>query len=229
MVFHPTWSALGHEPALHASPLRVSGRGFFVVASPWIAMPPQVPVRVADRSSRIVGSIHGLLFLLFVSALFRVATERAGHRGGTLAALGASARPLRTFFSRVRLTPTISREETKRTRFTMPAKRSGFAGERSMLRSAVLGVVSALAYLAPGCGSDMSDAGPGSGNMVAAAGGAGSGGRTGMGGSAGSGGSGTAGGTGGGREPAPTRVARGRRRGRPTVGRTPTQRRKGNG
>ena len=77
----------------------------------------------------------------------------------------------------------------------MPAMRSGFGSERSMLRSVVLGVVSAVAYLAPGCGSDMSD-GPRSGKTVGMGGGSGS-----LGGSAtsssGSGQGGTTGGTGG--------------------------------
>jgi integral membrane protein len=47
---------------------------------------------------RIVGSIHGLLFLLFVSALFRVATERGWPPRRYLTALGASLVPCGTFF-----------------------------------------------------------------------------------------------------------------------------------
>jgi len=79
--------------------------------------------------------------------------------------------------------------------------RSRSAFERSTLRSVVLGVVSAFAFLAPGCGSDTSG-GPGFGNTVGSGNTLGMGGGSGsLGGSAtsssGSGQGGTTGGTGG--------------------------------
>ncbi len=46
---------------------------------------------------RIAGSVHGLLFLLFVSALFRVAVERGWPLRRSLAAFGASLVPGGTF------------------------------------------------------------------------------------------------------------------------------------
>ncbi len=51
-----------------------------------------VPIAV-----RIAGSVHGLLFLLFVSALFRVAVERGWPLRRSLAAFGASLVPFGTF------------------------------------------------------------------------------------------------------------------------------------
>ena len=42
---------------------------------------------------RIVGSVHGLLFLLFVSALFRAASERAWPRKRSLWALASAFVP----------------------------------------------------------------------------------------------------------------------------------------
>ena len=46
---------------------------------------------------RIAGSVHGLLFLLFISALFRVAVERDWPLRRSLAAFGASLVPGGTF------------------------------------------------------------------------------------------------------------------------------------
>jgi integral membrane protein len=46
---------------------------------------------------RIAGSVHGLLFLLFMSALFRVAVERDWPLRRSLAAFGASLVPGGTF------------------------------------------------------------------------------------------------------------------------------------
>jgi integral membrane protein len=46
---------------------------------------------------RIAGSVHGLLFLLFVSALFRVAVERDWPLRRSFAAFGASLVPGGTF------------------------------------------------------------------------------------------------------------------------------------
>jgi integral membrane protein len=42
---------------------------------------------------RIVGSVHGLLFLLFVTALFRAASERAWSRQQTLWTLASAFVP----------------------------------------------------------------------------------------------------------------------------------------
>jgi integral membrane protein len=46
---------------------------------------------------RIVGSIHGLLFLIFLAALFRAATERAWPLRRSSAAFVASILPFGTF------------------------------------------------------------------------------------------------------------------------------------
>ena len=46
---------------------------------------------------RIAGSVHGLLFLLFLSSLFRVATERDWPARRSLQAFGASLIPFGTF------------------------------------------------------------------------------------------------------------------------------------
>ncbi|WP_394824656.1 DUF3817 domain-containing protein [Pendulispora albinea] len=46
---------------------------------------------------RIVGSLHGLLFLMFVSTLFRTATERQWPLRRSLLAFGASLVPGGTF------------------------------------------------------------------------------------------------------------------------------------
>ena len=46
---------------------------------------------------RVAGGVHGLLFLLFASALFRVANEQAWPARRSLAALGASLVPGGTF------------------------------------------------------------------------------------------------------------------------------------
>ena len=46
---------------------------------------------------RITGSVHGLLFILFVAALFRVATKRSWPPRRSLAAFVASLVPFGTF------------------------------------------------------------------------------------------------------------------------------------
>jgi integral membrane protein len=46
---------------------------------------------------RVAGSIHGLLFLLFLSALFRVASERDWPARRSALAFGASLIPFGTF------------------------------------------------------------------------------------------------------------------------------------
>ena len=46
---------------------------------------------------RIAGSVHGLLFLLFVSSLFRAAAEHEWPARRSLAAFGASLVPFGTF------------------------------------------------------------------------------------------------------------------------------------
>ena len=46
---------------------------------------------------RIAGSVHGLLFLLFVSSLFRAAAEHEWPVRRSLAAFGASLVPFGTF------------------------------------------------------------------------------------------------------------------------------------
>lgn len=46
---------------------------------------------------RVAGSVHGLLFLLFLSALFRVATERDWPARRSLQGFGASLVPGGTF------------------------------------------------------------------------------------------------------------------------------------
>ncbi|WP_223645107.1 DUF3817 domain-containing protein [Corallococcus sp. EGB] len=46
---------------------------------------------------RITGSVHGLLFLLFVSSLFRAASEHGWPVRRSLAAFGASLVPFGTF------------------------------------------------------------------------------------------------------------------------------------
>ncbi|HVJ16454.1 MAG TPA: DUF3817 domain-containing protein [Polyangiaceae bacterium] len=46
---------------------------------------------------RIVGSVHGLLFLVFVVALFRAASERRWPAQRSLLAFGASIVPFATF------------------------------------------------------------------------------------------------------------------------------------
>ena len=47
--------------------------------------------------ARVVGSLHGLLFLVFVSLLVRVSTEHAWPRRRALWALGLSLLPFGTF------------------------------------------------------------------------------------------------------------------------------------
>jgi integral membrane protein len=46
---------------------------------------------------RVTGSVHGLLFLLFVSSLFRAASEHGWPWKRSLAAFGASLVPFGTF------------------------------------------------------------------------------------------------------------------------------------
>ena len=78
--------------------LRIVGflEGLSFLALLLVAMPLKyylgLPVAV-----RIAGSVHGLLFLLFVSALFRVAVERDWPFRRSLAAFGASLVPGGTF------------------------------------------------------------------------------------------------------------------------------------
>ena len=80
------------------STLRLYGvlEGVSFLALLCVAMPlkylAHLPVAV-----RITGSVHGLLFLLFVSALFRVATEQAWPARRTLGALAAAFVPGGTF------------------------------------------------------------------------------------------------------------------------------------
>jgi integral membrane protein len=50
-----------------------------------------------DVAVRVAGSVHGLLFLLFLSALFRAATERSWPARRSLQAFGASLVPGGTF------------------------------------------------------------------------------------------------------------------------------------
>jgi len=56
---------------------------------------------------RIAGSVHGLLFLMFVSALFRAATEHRWPLRRSLIAFGASLVPCGTFI----LNRALEREE----------------------------------------------------------------------------------------------------------------------
>ncbi|AUX48398.1 membrane protein [Sorangium cellulosum] len=59
---------------------------------------------------RIAGSAHGLFFLLFISALYRVAVERDWPRHRSLAALVASLVPCGTFLLDRALKREIARE-----------------------------------------------------------------------------------------------------------------------
>ncbi|WP_437709655.1 DUF3817 domain-containing protein [Sorangium sp. So ce448] len=72
----------------------LEGLSFLVLLT--VAMPLKyifgLPIAV-----RIAGSAHGLFFLLFVSALFRAATERDWPRRRSLTALLASLVPGGTF------------------------------------------------------------------------------------------------------------------------------------
>ncbi|WNG34996.1 DUF3817 domain-containing protein [Archangium minus] len=78
--------------------LRLIGllEGLSFLALLLIAMPLKyllgLPIAV-----RVAGSVHGLLFLLFVAALFRVALERDWPLRRSLAAFGASLVPWGTF------------------------------------------------------------------------------------------------------------------------------------
>ncbi|MDB4973865.1 MAG: ydzA1 [Myxococcaceae bacterium] len=49
-------------------------------------------------ATRVVGSVHGLLFLVFVVTLFRVASELSWPLGRSLLALLASVVPFGTFW-----------------------------------------------------------------------------------------------------------------------------------
>ena len=62
----------------------------------FVAMPLKHLVGLAI-TVRIAGSVHGLLFLLFLSALLRVATERDWPARRSLQAFGASLVPFGTF------------------------------------------------------------------------------------------------------------------------------------
>lgn len=79
--------------------LRICGflEGLSFVVLLFLAMPMKywlgVPIAV-----RIVGTLHGLLFLLFVAALFRVASERSWPLRRSALAFGASLVPFGTFF-----------------------------------------------------------------------------------------------------------------------------------
>jgi integral membrane protein len=78
--------------------LRLIGllEGLSFLALLFIAMPLKyllgLPIAV-----RVAGSVHGLLFLLFAAALFRVALERDWPARRSLAAFGASLVPWGTF------------------------------------------------------------------------------------------------------------------------------------
>jgi integral membrane protein len=72
----------------------LEGVSFLVLL--FVAMPLKYLAGLAI-AVRIAGSVHGLLFLLFVSALFRVATEHAWPTRRTLGALAASLVPGGTF------------------------------------------------------------------------------------------------------------------------------------
>ncbi|SEU01843.1 DUF3817 domain-containing protein [Stigmatella erecta] len=78
--------------------LRLIGllEGLSFLALLFVAMPLKyfltLPVAV-----RVAGSVHGLLFLAFASALFRVATERRWPLRRSLAAFGASLIPFGNF------------------------------------------------------------------------------------------------------------------------------------
>ncbi|RKH66230.1 DUF3817 domain-containing protein [Corallococcus aberystwythensis] len=58
---------------------------------------------------RITGAVHGLLFLLFVSSLFRAASEHGWPARRSLTAFGASLLPFGTFV----LDRALRREERK--------------------------------------------------------------------------------------------------------------------
>jgi integral membrane protein len=81
----------------------LEGASFLVLL--FVAMPLKyfagVPIAV-----RVVGSVHGLLFLLFLTALFRVASERSWPARRTLGAFAASLVPGGTFV----LNRTLTRE-----------------------------------------------------------------------------------------------------------------------
>ena len=72
----------------------LEGVSFLVLL--FVAMPLKylagLPIAV-----RVAGGVHGLLFLLFASALFRVSTERAWSARRTMSALAASLVPGGTF------------------------------------------------------------------------------------------------------------------------------------
>jgi integral membrane protein len=71
----------------------------------FVAMPLKYLAGLA-LAVRITGSVHGLLFLWFVSALFRAADEHAWSRRRSLAAFGWSLVP----FGMLVLERTIRRE-----------------------------------------------------------------------------------------------------------------------
>nr|WP_037583279.1 DUF3817 domain-containing protein [Stigmatella aurantiaca] len=78
--------------------LRLIGllEGLSFLALLFIAMPLKYLLEW-PLAVRVVGSLHGLLFLLFVSALFRVATEHHWPLRRSFTAFGASLVPFGTF------------------------------------------------------------------------------------------------------------------------------------
>jgi len=72
----------------------LEGLSFLVLL--FVAMPLKYLLGMA-LAVRIAGGVHGILFLLFASALFRVASERAWPARRTLQALFAALVPGGTF------------------------------------------------------------------------------------------------------------------------------------
>ena len=78
--------------------LRIVGflEGMSFVVLLFIAMPLKYAFAL-PMAVRVVGSLHGLLFLLFVSALYRVSTERSWPIRRSGAAFVACLLPFGTF------------------------------------------------------------------------------------------------------------------------------------
>ncbi len=72
----------------------LEGMSFLVLL--FIAMPLKYMLDL-PLAVRVVGSIHGLLFVLFVAVLVRAAVERSWSIGRSLAAFGAGFVPFGTF------------------------------------------------------------------------------------------------------------------------------------
>lgn len=70
--------------------------GASLIALVFVAMPLKYLYGMAI-ATRIVGGVHGILFLLFASALYRAANERHWPLRRTLGALGAAFVPGGTF------------------------------------------------------------------------------------------------------------------------------------